>query len=54
MIKWIWAIIYRKWLWNNYYKCYDTVVKVHGWRCATVDDKARRRKMMWPCFWWFK
>ena len=50
MLKLLYKIIYRKWLWNDFHKCHDTVLEVKGWRTARVETKGGSRKLMSPCF----
>ena len=53
-ICWVWAKVYRRWLWNDFYKEYDEVVQVRGWRTALIDTKGGARQTISPCFWWFR
>jgi hypothetical protein len=46
----IWALIWRKWLWNSYDQDYEKVIKVKGWRTAIVQDKSAHRRSISPCF----
>lgn len=52
----VWALIYRKWLWNDFYETYAKVIAVRGWRTALIaelyrDGSEAGRKMITPCFW---
>jgi hypothetical protein len=54
----LFARIYRRWLWNAWYGNYDKVLIVRGWRTAlTASGKApeyrAQRQTVTPCFWWF-
>ena len=57
---WLFARIYRRWLWNSYFNNYDRVERVKGWRTATVSrgrdarpKGAGARACISPCFWIF-
>lgn len=50
MIKWLYSIVWKRWLWNDYFKDYDRVIKVKGWRTAIIEDKAKHRATNSPCF----
>ncbi len=50
----IWKLVWLKWLWSDYFKCYATVIKVKGWRTAIVEWKGCSRMTISPCFLWFK
>jgi hypothetical protein len=45
------ALVYRQWLWNDWYTRPDRVVRVAGWRTAVVETPARQRRVMTACFW---
>ena len=51
------AVVYRRWLYNDFYGTYDRVLKVTGWRSARVATYGKRskgeinRRHMSPCFW---
>ena len=52
----LFSIIYRKWLYNDFYKRPNRVLKVTGWRSARVasvgkDGREISRWHMSPCFW---
>ena len=53
---WLFARVYRRWLWNDWYKEYETPLKVKGWRTALVGygRNLGMRKSITPCFWIFK
>ena len=50
MPKWLFKILYKKWLWNDFHKCYDKILEVKGWRTARVETKGGTRSLMSPCF----
>jgi hypothetical protein len=50
----VFSLIYKRWLYDDYSKSFDTVVKVKGWRTALVDSKGGSRRSMSPCFWIFE
>ena len=52
-MKKLWYWIYKKWLWDDFYKAYDKVIKVKGWRTAIVQNPTGR-KTITPCFWIFQ
>jgi len=55
IIRWLWALIYRKYLWDYHYKSYSKVIRVKGWRTALIEmPKVRYRKTISPCFLIFK
>ena len=53
---WLFARIYKRWLWNDWYKEYETPIKVTGWRSALVGygKNLGMRRGVTPCFWIFK
>lgn len=56
---WLFAIVYRRWLWNPYYKNHDRVLRVKGWRTALVITGSLpfphgQRRTMTACFWRFQ
>ncbi len=51
LLRILFSIIYRKWLWNDFHKNYDKVIIVRGWRLALVDSKCGGRRTMSPVFW---
>lgn len=51
--RYLWSIIYKKWLWCSYTKKYYKVIKVKGWRTAIIDNGCSRKSRT-PIFWWFK
>ena len=53
MIEWLWSMIYRKWLLNDFCGNYNKVLKVRGWRTALVES-CTDRKTITPCFWGLK
>lgn len=48
---WLFAIIYRRWLWDDWCGKPATVIKVRGWRTAIIQIAGQRRTMT-ACFWW--
>ena len=50
MLCWIFAVVYRRWLWDDWAGKPATVVKVKGWRTALIDS-SRGRSTMTPLFW---
>lgn len=48
IVRWLWSIIYKKHLWDDFHKCHRTVIKVKGWRTAIVDSKTQRYTIT-PC-----
>lgn len=48
--RWLWAIIWKKWLWNDFYQEYGKVIKVKGWRTALVETPTSRVTIT-PLFW---
>ena len=59
LLCWLFAKIYKKWLYDDFYGTYNKVLKVHGWRLASVAviDKNGNwvdRKTIETCFWVFK
>ena len=59
LLCWLWARVYRRWLWNDFYGTHDKVLRVIGWRTALVSSVTKTgretsRRCMMPCFWWFR
>ena len=54
MLCWLFAKVYRRWLWNDWHQNYDTVTHVLGWRTARVVTKSGSVRCMTPCFWIFQ
>ena len=55
----VFSVIYRRWLWDEYYQTHGDVLAVLGWRTARVCDvSADGRRMqvrcMTACFWIFQ
>ena len=55
----LFALVYKKWLWNEFYGTYDKVLHVKGWRSARVQSVSKSGvgvnvKYMQPCFLWFR
>ena len=47
----LFSIVYRKYLWNDFYKTYDRVIKVHNWRTARIENySGGQRKNIIPSF----
>ena len=53
LLKRLWALVYRRWLYDDYYKNYYKVLRVKGWRSALVERKSGERMSLSPCFLWF-
>ena len=49
----IFTIIYKRWLWNDFFQDYDTIIIVKGWRKFLVETKTSRMTIS-PCFWGLK
>jgi hypothetical protein len=45
------ALVYRRWLWDHWDKGYCRVVRVTGWRSALVETQGGKRRHMTACFW---
>lgn len=59
LLCWLWARVYRRWLWNEWYGNHDKVLRVIGWRTALVasgraPEYRGQRRYITPCFWWFQ
>jgi hypothetical protein len=54
MLCWLFSMVYRRWLWNDWHQNYDTVTHVLGWRTARVVTKSGSVRCMTPCFWIFQ
>lgn len=52
-ICWLWSKVYHKWLYDDYYQRYATVLKVLGWRTAQIKTHGGSIRWIQPCFWWF-
>lgn len=55
---WLFARVYRRWLWDDFYKSYRRPKHVYSWRSARVvsvrsDGKEVGVHGMQPCFLWF-
>lgn len=53
-----WELVYRKWLWSDFYKTHAQVIRVKGWRTALVKEVNSKgnevnRYTTSPCFWFF-
>jgi len=46
LTRFLWSVIWDKWLWNSYYHDYFTVVKVKGWRTAIVEYRGIEKHTM--------
>ena len=44
----IFTIIYKRWLWNDFFQDYDTIIIVKGWRKFLVETKTSRMTIS-PC-----
>jgi len=49
---WLFALVYRLWLWDEWHQTHARVIRVKGRRTALIDCKGQRRTMT-PCFLWF-
>lgn len=49
-VKWLYSKVWKRWLWNDFYQCYDTVLEVKGWRTARIESKGGARQISSPCF----
>ena len=48
----LFALIYRRWMWDHWSKNYYKVVRVTSWRGALLESRnGRERKHMTACFW---
>jgi hypothetical protein len=52
--RWLFSIIYRKWLWSSYSKTYSKVIRVKGWRTALIERDGYERSTITPIFWGLK
>lgn len=48
----LYSLVYRRWLWNDYFQDYDKVIRVNSWRTAIVDVHGCHRQTITPLFWW--
>jgi len=46
----LYSKIYKKWLWNDFHKQYDIVLKVKGWRTARTRTRGGTVVTSSPCF----
>lgn len=46
---WLWGRIYRRWLWDDFYKIHWKPIQVCGWRSALCALGGYRRRIT-PCF----
>lgn len=42
-MRWLFAFVWRRWLWNFYSQCPNRVVKVTGWRSCITDTPSGQR-----------
>jgi hypothetical protein len=47
----VFEFVYRRWLWCDWHKAHDSVVRVTGWRSAIVETRSGQRRHMTACFW---
>jgi hypothetical protein len=47
----VFALVYRRWLWNAWHPTNDRVIRVTGWRSAIVETRSGQRRHMTACFW---
>lgn len=52
--RWLFSIIYKRWLWSSYSKTYSEVIKVKGWRTALIERGGYERLTITPIFWGLK
>ena len=45
LTRWLFRLIYRRWLWDSHFKMYARIIKVKGWRTALVDWDGCERKL---------
>lgn len=55
----VFSVVYRKWLWNDFYGTRDVVLKVIDWRTAlvasvTLSGNLIGKRYTQSCFWIFK
>lgn len=55
----LFSVVYRRWLWNDWTGTYDKVLRVKGWRTAVITAVTKsgiqlQRRTMTPCFWIFQ
>jgi len=50
MVKKVYSLAYRHWLWNDFYQCHDKVIEVKGWRTARIESKSGERVLASLCF----
>ena len=48
----VFALVYRRWMWDHWHKDYCRVVRVTSWRSALLESpNGRERRHMTACFW---
>jgi hypothetical protein len=48
----LFALVYRRWLWDEWSQTHFRVERVTGWRSARIaDHRGGRRRNMAACFW---
>lgn len=52
----LYALVYRRWLWSDFYQKHARVIRVRSWRTALIEEVGRSgkpaaRKTITPCFW---
>ena len=54
---WLFSKVYRRWLWNEFYRNHDLPLRVTSWRSALIaygpDRHKGGRQHMAACFLWF-
>ena len=49
-MKWLYIIIWKRWLFNPHNNKYDKVIEVLGWRTARIESASGGRFISSPCF----
>jgi len=48
----VFALVYRRWLWDHWHKNHYRVVRVTSWRSALLESRnGLQRRHMTACFW---
>lgn len=42
LTRWLFSIVYYRWLGHDFYKCQANIIKVKGWRTALVNWGSQR------------
>lgn len=52
LARWLFSVVYRRWLWDHWHKNYCRVIRVTSWRSALLESRnGRERRHMTACFW---